>query len=53
MKRRCYSKTNPHYKRWGARGIKICDEYDIFPFELTDNPKHTEPTDFSLKTIEK
>lgn len=35
MKRRCYSKTDPHYKMWGARGIKICDEWinDFKSFE--------------------
>lgn len=27
MKRRCYSKSCPHYRYYGARGIKICDEW--------------------------
>ena len=27
MKRRCYDETNSHYKSYGARGIKICDEW--------------------------
>lgn len=27
MKTRCYCKTDPHYKRWGGRGIQVCDEW--------------------------
>lgn len=27
MKTRCLNKNNPKYKRYGARGIKICDEW--------------------------
>lgn len=27
MKGRCYCKTNPSYKNYGARGIAICDEW--------------------------
>lgn len=27
MKTRCYKPDNEHYKYWGARGIKICDEW--------------------------
>jgi hypothetical protein len=27
MKRRCYCKTDYHYANYGARGIKICDEW--------------------------
>jgi hypothetical protein len=27
MKTRCYTKTNPGYKFWGAKGIIICDEW--------------------------
>lgn len=27
MKRRCYSESDRNYKRYGARGIKICDEW--------------------------
>lgn len=27
MKKRCYHKNNPKYKNYGARGIKICDEW--------------------------
>ena len=24
---RCYNKNHPHYKDWGGRGIKVCDEW--------------------------
>lgn len=27
MKRRCYDKNDSRYKNYGARGIKICDEW--------------------------
>lgn len=27
MKARCLNKNNPHYKRYGGRGIKICHEW--------------------------
>ena len=27
MKTRCYIKTNKNYKKYGGRGIKICDEW--------------------------
>ncbi len=27
MKQRCYNVKNPNYKHYGARGIKICDEW--------------------------
>ena len=27
MKSRCYCKTDYHYKWYGERGIKICDEW--------------------------
>ncbi len=27
MKMRCYCKSNDHYRRYGKRGIKICDEW--------------------------
>lgn len=27
MKQRCYNKNNPYYKYYGARGIRICDEW--------------------------
>ena len=30
MRYRCNNPTNPHYKDWGGRGIKICEEWDDF-----------------------
>lgn len=27
MKKRCYNKSQPRYKDWGGRGIKVCDEW--------------------------
>jgi hypothetical protein len=27
MKNRCYSERNKHYKNYGGRGIKVCDEW--------------------------
>lgn len=35
MKERCYRKKHPHYKDYGGRGIKICDEWlkDYSTFE--------------------
>lgn len=33
MKRRCYDKNNPEYKRYGKRGIIVCEEWQGFePF---------------------
>ena len=33
MKQRCYNPNNPKYKRYGGRGIKVCDEWqDIVGF---------------------
>lgn len=32
MKKRCYNKNNKSYKHYGARGIKVCDEWlENFP----------------------
>ena len=27
MKTRCYNEKDPHFERWGGRGIIICDEW--------------------------
>ena len=47
MKARCYTKTNPKYKDYGARGIKVCDRWlNSFENFLADmgekpSPKHS------------
>lgn len=30
MKTRCYNSNSPNYKDYGARGIKVCEEWKIF-----------------------
>jgi hypothetical protein len=33
MKTRCFNKNQKHYKYYGGRGIKVCDEWlDFIPF---------------------
>ena len=27
IKTRCYNVNDPHYERWGAKGITVCDEW--------------------------
>lgn len=27
MKTRCYNTNDPHYQRWGAKGVVMCDEW--------------------------
>lgn len=27
MKTRCYNRNDPHYPRWGGKGIRMCDEW--------------------------
>lgn len=27
MKTRCYNENDPHFERWGGRGITVCDEW--------------------------
>ncbi len=27
MKTRCYNADDPHYERWGGRGITVCPEW--------------------------
>ena len=27
IKTRCYNENDPHFERWGKRGIKMCDEW--------------------------
>lgn len=43
MKYRCYQKTHPNYKNYGARGITICDEwrnsFENFLADMGEKPK--------------
>lgn len=46
MKKRCSSKTNVNYKHYGAKGIKVCDEWLDFWTFIKDmgprpSPKHS------------
>jgi hypothetical protein len=46
MKGRCYTKNNTGYPWYGARGIKVCDEWQVFSVFIADmglrpTPKHT------------
>jgi hypothetical protein len=42
MKARCYTKTNPNYKYYGARGIIVCDDWKVnfsqFVRDMGDRP---------------
>lgn len=46
MRWRCYNPKNPSYSWYGARGISICERWEIFENFLADmgmkpSPKHT------------
>ena len=47
MKKRCYAKNDSHYKRWGGRGIVMCDRwktsFSAFLADMGERPsdKHT------------
>lgn len=36
MKQRCNNPNNKHYKNYGGRGIKVCEEWNIFDKFLLD-----------------
>lgn len=36
IKSRCYNKNNKHYKNYGGRGIKVCDEWLSSPKSFVD-----------------
>jgi hypothetical protein len=44
MKTRCYNSNLKHYKRWGGRGIKVCDEwlnsFEQFYKDMGPRPKN-------------
>lgn len=29
IKTRCYNPNDPHFERWGGRGITVCDEWKV------------------------
>ena len=43
MKGRCHNPNQPHYRRYGGRGIKVCDEwrnsFDAFYRDMGEPPK--------------
>lgn len=46
MRQRCNNPTNPDYKLYGAKGIKICKRWDNFALFISDmgkkpTPQHT------------
>lgn len=43
MKQRCNNGKNPNYKNYGARGIFVCSEWDIFENFLNDMGMRPEP----------
>ncbi len=36
MKARCNVKKHKYYKNYGARGIKVCDRWQVFPYFFID-----------------
>jgi hypothetical protein len=36
MRRRCYNKSHPAYKWYGARGIVVCQDWSLFSMFLRD-----------------
>lgn len=50
MKRRCYKKNHPEYFRYGARGIRVCEEWHDFKNFYRD--MGTRPKNRSLDRID-
>lgn len=51
MKDRCYCKSHSEYKRYGARGIEVCDSWKN-SFEKFFQDMGPKPTGFSLERID-
>lgn len=52
MKARCYSKQNPRYKYYGARGITVCDEWkDNFPAFRDWSNEHGYADDLTIDRV--
>jgi hypothetical protein len=50
MKQRCKNPKSPEYKNYGARGIKVCDRWEIFDNFLEDMGKRP-GSEYSLERI--
>jgi len=50
MKTRCYNPRSANYKYYGARGISVCDRWDLFDNFLSDMGERPSP-DLSLDRI--
>lgn len=50
MRQRCYTKTNKAYYGYGARGIKVCDEWKTFAGFIAD--MGARPEGYSLERID-
>ena len=42
--KRCYDKSNVHYKYYGEKGVKICDEWKNVEIFIEYAKKHYRPT---------
>lgn len=52
MRHRCRNPKNPFYKKYGAKGITVCDDwYDSFAAFLSDMGKRPDPT-YTLDRID-
>lgn len=53
MKTRCFNKNDPHYERWGGRGITVCDEWkDDFQAFYTWSMSHGYRDDLTIDRID-
>lgn len=51
MIQRCENPKNPHYRRYGARGIKVCDRWKVFENFYADMGERPSP-DYSIDRID-
>ena len=50
MHGRCNSPSNPRYKHYGGRGIKVCERWNSFPNFLAD--MGVSPTGYSIERVD-